>query len=85
MPPPLRIWVKSDFDPDSLLALGLEPTGEGANVEFVASKENAWRVHREQESLAKVSPAHAWLEISHIGGRVQELAEALLLQLEERR
>lgn len=85
VPPPLRVWVKSDFDPDALLALGLERAEEGVNVEFVASKEDPWRVHREQDSLAKVSPARAWLEIAEMSGRVQELADALLLKLEEQR
>ena len=85
VPPPLRVWVKNDFDPAPLLALGLERTEEGVNVEFVASKGNPWRVHREQEGLAKISPTRAWLEIAEMGGRVQELADALLLKLEEQR
>jgi hypothetical protein len=82
--PPLRIWVKGDFNPDPLFSMGLERTNEGANLEFVARKDDPWRVHRDSEEIPRVSKARAWLEISESTGRTQELAEALLLELEER-
>jgi hypothetical protein len=83
VPPPLRIWVKEDFDPEPLLALGLERTNEGANIEFVASRDDPWCVHRNSEGLPKVSKARAWLEISEVSGRTQELANALFSEWEE--
>ena len=85
VPLPFRIWVKSDFDPTPLFALGLEKTDEGANIEFVISKDDPWCVHRNEDGLPKVSKARAWLEISEMGGRTQELANALLADLEEQR
>ena len=84
-PLPLRIWVKNDFDPAPLLSAGFEETEEGANIEFVASKEDAWRIHLDAKSVAVVSIWRAWLGISDAKGRTQELAESLLAELEERR
>ncbi len=85
VPLPLRVWVKSDFDPTPLFTLGLEKTDEGANIEFVRSKDDPWCVHRSEEGLPKVSKARAWMEIAEMGGRTQELAEGLLKELEEQR
>ncbi len=82
--PPFRIWVRGDFNPEPLFAMGLERTNEGANLEFVASKDDAWCVHRDPAEIPKVSQARSWLEISESTGRSTELAEALLLELEER-
>ena len=79
--PPLRLWVGQGFDPAPLLALGFERTDEGANIEFMQSKDDPWRVHRNRESLPMVSKARAWLEVSSASGRTQELAEALLEEL----
>lgn len=82
--PPLRIWVKGDFNPDPLISMGLERTNEGANIEIVASKDDPWRVHRDLDGMPRVSKARAWLEVSESTGRTQELAEALLRELRER-
>ncbi len=80
--PPVRIWVPDDFDPDALDTIGFQPTASGANIEFVQVKENPWRVHRSTEDLSRVSKWRAWLEIANAEGRTQELAEALLSELE---
>ncbi len=85
VPPPLRLWVKGDFDPTILKSLGFERTEEGANLEFVTSKDDPWRVHRNSEGAPKVSKARAWIEIADRGGRTEELADALLQELGERR
>ncbi len=85
VPPPLRLWVKGDFDPTFLKSLGFERTEEGANLEFVMSKDDPWRVHRNSEEIPKVSKARAWIEISDRGGRTEELADALLQDLGEER
>lgn len=86
VPPPLRIWVKGDFDLASVNALGFEWTNEGANIEFVASKDDPWHVHGEDlKDLPTVSKARAWLEISGASGRTQELANALFSELEKQR
>ena len=44
--PPLRLWVGQGFAPAPLLTLGFERTEEGANIEFMQSKDDPWRVHR---------------------------------------
>lgn len=82
VPPPLRVWVPGDFNPAALQSLGFERTAEGVNLEFVQSKEDVWRVHRRSDGLPRVSKARAWREIAEVGGRTQELADALLAELE---
>lgn len=82
-PLPLRFWVKSGFDPDLLLSAGFEQTEEGANIELATAKEDPWRVHLDTRIVSIVSKWRAWLEISEATGRMQELAEALLADLEE--
>lgn len=79
--PPLRVWVPRDFDPDSLKDAGFQQTEEGANVEFLQSKDDVWRVHRTLEGIARVSPWRVWLEVARIEGRTKELADALLMEL----
>ncbi|WP_309710666.1 hypothetical protein [Armatimonas sp.] len=79
--PPLRVWVPGDFDSDHLKEVGFQPTGEGASIEFLQSKDDSWRVHRSLEGIARVSPWRAWLEVARVEGRTKELADALLTDL----
>ena len=80
--PPVRLWVPDDFAPAALEAIGFQSTASGANIEFVQSKENPWRVHRNSDGLPRISKWRAWLEVANAEGRTQELAEALLSDLE---
>lgn len=80
--PPIRIWIPYDFFPESLLEIGLEQTDFGANIEIMQVKEDPWQVHRNADGLPRVSKWRAWLEVSHAEGRTQELAEALLSDIE---
>jgi DNA-binding transcriptional regulator YhcF (GntR family) len=81
--PPIRIWVADRFDQDDLVEVGFKETDEGPNLEIVTTSHNPWQVHLNAERLAKVSRWRAWVEISNIMGRTQELADVLLAQLEE--
>lgn len=83
VPPPLHIWVPSDFNPEALTTLGFEQTETGVNIEFTQVKNNSWQVYRSLDNLPKVSQWRAWLEIAKIKGRVEELAEALRSKLEQ--
>ncbi len=76
--PPVKMWVPSDSHIEPLMRSGFERTEEGANVELVRSKGDPWRVNMNRDNLQRVSSWRAWLEISSIGGRTQELADALL-------
>ena len=80
--PPIRIWVPDDFSPAVIAAAGFQQTDSGANVEFVQAKENPWQVHLNTKNLRRVSKWRAWVEIAHAEGRTQELAEALLSEME---
>jgi DNA-binding transcriptional regulator YhcF (GntR family) len=80
--PPIRIWVAGGFAPESLAASGFQQTDEGANIEFVQAKGDPWQVHMNPDGLPRVSKWRAWLEIAIVEGRTQELAEALLSELE---
>lgn len=80
--PPLRIWVPSSFDFTTLERIGFQPTGEGANVEFLKSKQDPWQVNMNiAENPPRVSKWRAWLEVAHASGRTQELADALISEL----
>jgi hypothetical protein len=79
--PPLRIWIPGNFDSDHLQAIGFQATADGANIEFVQSKDDPWNVHRNVDGITKVSSWRAWREISHLEGRVRELADSLLNDL----
>ncbi len=80
--PPLRVWVPSDFDFSELDSLGFQPTNEGANVEFLKTKHDAWQVNMSRaEKLPCVSKWRAWLEVASTTGRSQELADALFAEL----
>jgi hypothetical protein len=80
--PPIRIWVPDDFAPEPLMSIGFQQTDSGVNVEFVQAKDDPWRVHMSSDDLPRVSKWRAWLEVSHAEGRTQELADALLSDLE---
>lgn len=80
--PPIRIWVPDNFSLESLLAIGFQQTDEGANLALTQAKEDPWRVHRYFDGLPRVSKWRAWLEVANTEGRTQELAEALLSDLE---
>ena len=81
---PLRIWMPWEFNLDALKAIGFEKTDSGANIEIFQTEGDPWRVHATDGSLPKVSRWRAWLEIANAEGRTQELAEALLAELERR-
>ncbi len=79
---PVRLWTPSDPDTEALHRAGFESTESGANVEFVRSKGNPWRVKMtEAEGLQRVSPWRAWVEIASSGGRTQELADEFIEKL----
>lgn len=80
--PPLRIWAPRDFVPETLETIGFQPTVDGANIEFLQAKDDPWRVHVNRNDLPKISKWRAWIEITNMKGRTQELAEALLSDLE---
>jgi hypothetical protein len=82
VPPPVRIWVPGDFMPQTLETIGFQPADSGANIELYQTKGDPWRVHRQQDGLPRVSRWRAWREIANAEGRTQELAEAMLSDLE---
>ncbi len=84
VPFPIRFWVPERFWLGRFGEAGMEQTAEGANLEIVQAKSDTWRHHLETDSLMKVSPWRAWLEVSYASGRSQELAEHLLEQLQSR-
>ncbi len=80
--PPIRIWAPSDFVSENVQAVGFQQTDSGANIEFVQTRQDPWRVHMNTEGLPRVSQWRAWVEIARAEGRTQELAAALLADLE---
>jgi hypothetical protein len=80
--PPVRIWVRGDFDVEPLTVIGFQQTDAGANIEFVQTKGDPWRVHANAGNLPRVSKWRAWVEIANTEGRTQELAEALMTSME---
>jgi len=84
VPPPVRIWIPELYAEDNLKGSGFEQTDEGANIELVRSKNDPWLVHIASDSIRRISPWRAWLEVSSARGRTKELADGLLLDLEER-
>jgi len=80
-PYPIRFWLPVAFTADQVLAIGLEPTTEGANIELVQAKDDPWRVHRDTTGIPMVSGWRAWNESANATGRTQELADALFLHL----
>ncbi|HEY3333314.1 MAG TPA: hypothetical protein VGK19_24980 [Capsulimonadaceae bacterium] len=79
---PIRFWITAPIQRELLDSNGFEETEEGANVEFLTSSSDSWNVHVKTEALPRVSGWRAWVEISREEGRVKELADALLTQLE---
>lgn len=84
VPFPIRLWVPEDFWAGRLAEAGVEETSEGSNIEFVQAKGDPWRRHRNAASVPQVSAWRAWQEVSIASGRVGELAEQLLKQLQSR-
>ena len=82
--PPVRIWVPNDFNRKALDERGFKETNDGANLELLRFTHDPWQVHMNSEGMPRVSNWRAWIEVSHANGRVQELADALLAQLEEK-
>lgn len=81
---PIRFWVPEEFWAGRFAEAGVEETMEGANIEFVQAKGDPWRRHRDTISVPRVSAWRAWQEVSTASGRVGELAEHLLKQLQSR-
>jgi DNA-binding transcriptional regulator YhcF (GntR family) len=81
--PPVRIWIDGNLDRNALDDQGFQETDEGANIELVRLSNAPWQVHMNADGLPRVSKWRAWIEVSRAKGRVQELADALMIKLEE--
>lgn len=80
--PPIRIWIPTAIGRGSVMETGVQWTDSGANLEFCQVKGDPWSVHASDDRVPSVSRWRAWMEIAHVEGRAQELADSLLSELE---